>query len=84
MRFKTPQLSHLVMALTLSVALVTPMFSQTATGTILGTVRDARGALLANAQVKVRKVDTNVSRNVTTDELGNYTVPLLAPGSRLQ
>ncbi len=81
MRFKTPQLSHLVMALTLSVALVTPMFSQTATGTILGTVRDARGALLANAQVKVRKVDTNVSRNVTTDELGNYTVPLLAPGS---
>lgn len=54
--------------------------SQT-TGRIAGTVKDQRGALIVAANVTVRSNTTAEERHSTTDHEGNYTVPLLPPGT---
>lgn len=48
------------------------LWAQTTTGTISGTVKDEREALVANATVTARNVDTNVARSVQTDDGGRY------------
>ena len=55
-------------------------FAQT-TGRIAGTVRDERGALIIGAEVSVKSKTTAAERSVATDNQGNYTVPLLPPGT---
>jgi hypothetical protein len=64
------------MAITLS---VTHVFAQT--GTIVGTVTDSTGAVIPNASITVTNVDTNFERTDTTDDRGDYTVPLLPTGN---
>lgn len=51
------------------------------TGRIVGTVKDQNGALIVNAQIMVQSETTSEEREVTTDNEGAYTVPLLPPGS---
>jgi hypothetical protein len=41
--------------------------------TIVGTVTDPSGAAVANAKVTVTNLDTNLSRNLTTNDSGQYT-----------
>ena len=50
-------------------------------GTILGTVTDNSGAVLANASVDVTNTATNVTNHVQTSSSGDYTAPSLQPGS---
>lgn len=58
----------------------TTSFAQ-ATGTINGSVRDSSMAVMPNAQITVTHLGTNQSRATTTDESGNYVLPLLPIGS---
>ena len=58
-----------------------PLFGVGTTGTIVGTVKDNSGAVVANAGVVVRNQETNATRHVQTNESGDYTVPLLPPGN---
>jgi hypothetical protein len=56
-------------------------YSQNVTGTILGTVTDSKGDAVANAIVTITNTDQNIAvRTVTTDEQGQYVVPLLPVG----
>ncbi|MBI4459814.1 MAG: TonB-dependent receptor [Acidobacteria bacterium] len=55
--------------------------AQVTTGTILGTVRDASGAVIPGATVSVRNVDTGITRTVTTDAAGRYRAPQLGLGN---
>jgi hypothetical protein len=64
------------LALTVSV----PMFSQTTTGRILGSVSDPSGAAVAGAAVVVTDVQRGATRTVATDASGDYAVPELQPG----
>ena len=50
-------------------------------GVILGTARDATGAVISGAKVTVRNEATNVARSVLSNTAGDYSVPLLPPGS---
>ncbi len=52
-----------------------------ATGTILGTVTDNSGAVVANASVDVTNTATNVSKHTETTSSGDFTVPYLQPGT---
>jgi len=64
-------------------ALLVPLFgwSQTAaTGQIVGTVADSSGAIIGGSSITVKSVDTAAVRNVSSNEFGVYTVPLLPPG----
>ena len=58
-----------------------PLFGVGTTGTIVGTVKDNSGAVVVNATVTVRDQATNASRTVQTNGSGDYTVPLLPPGT---
>ncbi len=56
------------------------MVAQTAQGRILGTVTDASGAVVTNAQVTIANTATNVSRSLGTNSAGEYSAPSLDPG----
>src|ERR1700682_15770 len=55
-------------------------YSQAVNATLLGTVTDVTGAVVANAKVTATATNTGVSRVTQTNESGNYTFPDLAPG----
>jgi hypothetical protein len=50
-------------------------------GTIVGTVSDNSGAVLAKAGVDVTNVATGVTKHTETTSTGDYTVPYLQPGT---
>ena len=49
-------------------------------GTIVGTVRDASGAVISGANVTVTNTQTNAIRTATSNQAGLYTFPALEPG----
>lgn len=61
-------------------AVLTPLFSQSSTGTIQGLVTDPSQAIVAGARVVVTNVKTNVTRSFKTNDEGLYVVPFLVPG----
>jgi hypothetical protein len=59
-----------------------PTFAQSpTTGSIAGTVKDQKGAVIAGSEVTISSQATAEERKVTSNNQGNYTVPLLAPGT---
>ena len=65
----------LVLGLTSGAAL-----AQAVTGTILGTVTDSTGAVVANAKVTIVNEGTGLTRVLTADANGEYTAPALPTG----
>lgn len=57
------------------------LFSQATEGTILGTLSDASGAVIANGTVHVESIETGVVRNSKTNNLGEFLVSNLPLGS---
>ncbi|MCI0622112.1 MAG: carboxypeptidase regulatory-like domain-containing protein [Acidobacteria bacterium] len=55
--------------------------AQITSATILGTVADASGAVVPNAQVTATNVETNFSRSANTDALGQYVIKFLPIGA---
>jgi outer membrane receptor protein involved in Fe transport len=56
-------------------------YGQAVNATLLGTVTDATGAVVANAHVTALETGTGTSRTAQTNASGNYTFPNVAPGS---
>ncbi|MEW5977305.1 MAG: carboxypeptidase-like regulatory domain-containing protein [Acidobacteriota bacterium] len=54
---------------------------QPVTGTLVGTVRDASGAVIAGSSVTVTNQNTGIAVQLTTGIQGTYLVPYLPPGS---
>ena len=78
------RLGMAVRILTVSLALLlacVPMFAQGSTGRIMGAVTDQSGGNVAGATVTVTDVQRGISRNLTTDESGEYLAPNLLPGT---
>ena len=57
------------------------LFAQAGSGTILGTVTDASGAVVPNATVTITNVGTNVATTARTTSSGDFTVTFLPPGT---
>ncbi|HEV2837668.1 MAG TPA: TonB-dependent receptor, partial [Pyrinomonadaceae bacterium] len=55
-------------------------FSQTVTGTLQGTVSDAKGAVVPGAEVVIRNMETGQERNVKTNSEGLFVAPFLPLG----
>ncbi len=70
---------RLLLAVLLSLAAT--VSAQTFRGTILGTVTDTSGAVVAGAKVTVRNVNTGLERTTQTSADGSYAVPELPIGS---
>src|SRR3989441_1935400 len=74
-------LSKRLMFLVLFSLLCTPLvFGQGTSGTILGTVTDPQGAVIAGVTVSVKNLDTQRQRQVVTDGSGYYRVEALPVG----
>ena len=54
--------------------------AQVESGQIAGTVLDQTGAIVTNATVTIKNLDTNSERNTHTSSAGSYNVPGLTPG----
>jgi len=55
--------------------------AQVTGATMTGTLTDASGAYIPNAQISIKNVSTGIERSTTTDSAGFYTLPNLLPGS---
>jgi len=73
--------SLLLILCSLATGIVQPCFAQSVQGTILGVVRDQKGAVIPGAMVQVINRDTSFTRTVTTDATGHYRVPGLEPST---
>ena len=72
----------LALALLVAVALIPAgAFGQAISGTVVGTVTDSSGAVVANADVEATNVGTGVTTHATTNGTGFYRVDNLIPGS---
>ena len=67
-----------VVALCLLVS--TSAWAQSITATMVGTVTDPGGAVVSNAQVTARNVETGLSRTVNSNEEGSYRIEFLPVG----
>jgi trimeric autotransporter adhesin len=66
--------------LALGLAFTDKSFAQIKSGTIIGTVTDPSGAVVAGANVTVINQETNVATTTVSDKFGIFTVPYLQPG----
>jgi len=70
-----------VLSSTLVIALIAAIsYAQTTTGTFLGFVTDASGAVLSGAKVTAANESTGLTRTVTTSASGEYVIALLPVG----
>jgi len=60
--------------------LTTLAFGQLEAGSISGTVKDATGAVIPGAAVKVKSTATGAERSTQTGNVGQYLIPGLTPG----
>jgi hypothetical protein len=72
----------LVLVVTLFLSIISkPLFGQAVSGTILGTVSDPTGAVVAKAQITIDLTGQSTTYNSVTNESGNFTEPDLPPGT---
>ena len=74
------RLLPLLLAGLILMAAPSALFAQAVTGTLLGTVTDSTGAVIAGAKVTVTNQNTGFTRTVKTDAIGEYTVPSIPTG----
>src|SRR6266850_6886700 len=68
------------LAVLLMLAMSIAASSQTYLGRILGTVTDKSNAIVGKAKVSVVNVGTSLTRNLETNDAGEYVAPNLPPG----
>ncbi|MBI4471291.1 MAG: carboxypeptidase regulatory-like domain-containing protein, partial [Acidobacteria bacterium] len=76
----SPQGRIFLSVITIMLLVTTPALSQVARGTIVGTVSDATGAVIPGVAVTITHAGTNQTRQVVTNEQGNYEASLLPIG----
>src|SRR3981081_2398554 len=69
-----------LLLLALLAALAATALAQSTTGDILGTVLDSTGAVIAEAKLEVRNLDTNATKDLVTSADGTFRFPLLPAG----
>jgi hypothetical protein len=70
-----------ILIIGLSLLSSAPLFSQGSSGRILGTVTDQSGGAVAGATVTITDAERGTSRNLTTDDAGEYNAPSLTPST---
>src|SRR6202171_3586487 len=58
-----------------------PLFSQGNTGRITGTVTDQTGGVVSGATVTVTDTERGVTKNLVSNDAGEYNAPNLTPGT---
>ncbi len=74
-------LRRIFLLLSLALLLTSAAFSQAVNGTIVGTVTDASGAVIAGARITLTEVNTRIIHTSVTNGSGEYSFPDLPPGT---
>ncbi len=72
-------MKHFSRFMYLSAVLVSTVFAQT-TSTLTGTTLDGTGAVVPAAKITITNQETQLTREVVSDDGGTYNIPLLPPG----
>ena len=67
--------------LLLAILCASVAFSQAVNGTIVGTVTDASGAVIAGAKITLTEINTRIAHTGVTNSSGEFTFPDLPPGT---
>src|SRR6266540_1121135 len=54
-------------------------FAQTPSATVVGRVTDSSGAVVPSVTIRVTNVDTNITQQTSSNELGDFTIPFRPP-----
>lgn len=81
LRAKCSKSVWLLSLLTVFFLLTVNGFSQVSTASLNGVVKDSSGAVISNASIKLRNLDTNVVRTTLSNNDGVYLVVSILPGS---
>ena len=73
-------LRTICIGLLLAVSTAGLAFSQLVSATIVGTVTDSSGAVVADAKITLTETNTGVDRAGVSNNSGNFTYPNLPPG----
>jgi carboxypeptidase family protein len=73
-------LRRVVLMTTAALVTICSLQAQVESGKVVGTVRDASGAVVADAAVGLVNTATNLSRSVRTESNGEYVITGLNPG----
>jgi hypothetical protein len=65
----------------LCLATLATLYAQSVDATLKGRVTDSSDAAMPGVKVEARNTGTNVASSMVTDSAGQYTIPLLKPGS---
>ena len=71
-----PSVCRVAIVCLMLLALAAPGYPQETTGRILGALIDQTGGVLPGAKVVITSVDTGHTREVVTNDVGQYTVSL--------
>ena len=74
-------LRKIFVVLSLALLFTSTAFSQAVNGTIVGTVTDASGGVVAGARVTITEVNTKIVHTRDTNSSGEYSFPDLPPGT---
>ena len=74
-------LKRVSLSFALLAAFSTAMMAQVTTGTILGNVRDATGASVADTAISIKEINKGTVQTYRTDENGGFYAPFLTPGT---
>ncbi len=69
-----------ILGAALLAALVSPLHAQTPSGEISGVVTDISGSVLPAVKITLTNIATNATREVETNDAGQYVLPALPPG----
>ena len=71
---------RLFTAAIIATAAAVAAFAQTPSASVVGRVADPTGAVIPGVIVKITNLDTNITQQGTSNEVGDFTVPYLNPG----
>src|SRR3954454_22389948 len=78
---QNPRFGFLFRAITILVLSTGVALGQSTFASLLGTVHDPSGGVLATCMIVVENTGTSARRSTVTDDSGSYTVPNLEPGT---
>src|SRR5262249_23765295 len=83
--FPTTRLWSLLILFTLTVTTIglgtiNALAQTTGAGTISGTVRDPKDAVIPGTAITIHNTQTGIDRAISTNEVGVYSAPFLPPG----
>lgn len=79
-RFRRLAIAPIVLAVFVLALQLVPVWAQSSSGSVRGTVKDSSNAVVPGADVTLTNMATNVAQQTLTNDVGIYVFPTVGPG----